>query len=313
MIEITGIAPPTSREALTRSPGSQEVLANTYPTLEVRRLSVDGLEGEWHFVKGRRIEPPGAKSRVQVQSLRYGVFFDPVKRIWLKVVHPDSLGTTQYQVYEERLRRSAEHQRISLEVAGLPDLARQIKDSEVEIDGRVVYGFTSPHIGPSLEHFISVATQKRRSSELPPECAELLSSIYSIAGGTAERLLLREGVFTGDPNPGNILLHFDENGFHTVLIDFANKVQTEDHLLPGIPRDRYPGTRYISKLHTTLFGKVRNLHQGFIAFAGELGLTFNRDQSEVSRNINQSVAVETARKSLSSETSQPAGPNTNSG
>lgn len=296
MTEVTGIVPPTVEVPRT-SGHVDKTKANSYETRSIRVLQVDGVEGEWHSVKGGMDSSTDRKS-TPIETLKYGVLYNPNTRTWLKAVPPEALGTPHYEVMEARLRRSALQQQISLVESGLPDLAQQVKKVEVEIDGQKVDGFTSPHIGPSLESFIFSLTGKRRSRDLPPEFVDLLSTMYSAAAHQAERLLLQYGIWMADPNPGNILLRHDENGTHIVLIDFLSKHQEAEYLFTNLSREKYPGGSYVQKLKNSLLGQVRGLHQRFAFYCDRLGIPFVRDQKDISANINDSVAVVNARKML---------------
>lgn len=284
------------REALAVSPISHTE-ANTYRTRFLTRFKIDGIESEWHSVKGSIDPSKREESSTTPDSLKYGVFYNPDTRAWLKIVPPESIGTSQQEILETRLRRSALQQKMSLVVSGLPDLANQVKDVEVNTDMGTVYGFTTPNIGPSLESFIFSVAGKRRSNELPKNIIDFLSNAYSMATDQAEKLYLNFGIWMADPNPGNILLRPDENGIHVVLIDFSNKLQDQDHLFTGIPKDKYQTlTSYMGKLKSSLLGNVRRLDQRFKWYCEKMGIPYLRDNREVMDNVNHSVAVINAQK-----------------
>lgn len=295
MAEMTAIADaPRVKEIVEKTVNPTRVEANTYGTREVVQLRINGEESEWHSVKGGA--GPSRNYDKPLELVRYGIFYDPKTKTWLKVLPPESIGAQQFEKAEGRLRRSALQQRMALRVSGLPELAEQIKDVEVEIDGRKVYGFTSPHIGPSLGYVLSELTGSKRPKELTPDAITLFSDIYAIAADQAEKLYLDFGIWTADPNPGNILLRFTEEGIRVVLIDFANKIQDEENLFSGLSRERYKGNGYVDKLRSLLAGKIRGLHQNFIEFSNMLGVPFIRDPNAVKENIERSPAIVNARK-----------------
>lgn len=297
MTEITGIAPQTL-ETPQASGHIDKTRANSYETRSVRQLQVDGVEGEWHSLKGGMISSSSEQSTPVENLRRYGVFYNPEKRTWLKTIPPEVLGTPRYDDMQNRLRKSAIQQRIALIEAGLPDLAQKVRNVDVGVEGQHVYGFTSPHIGASLESFINTLTGKRNSTGIPPEFVDFFSTIYSAAAHQAERLYLQYGIWTADPNPGNILLRHDENGTHVVLIDFASRHQDAEYLFTDLPRDKYPGESYVHKLITTLRSRVKEIHLKFASNCEKLGIPFIRDNKAISANIKDSVAVVNARKML---------------
>ena len=303
MAEMTAIADaPRVKEIVGRVVNPTRVEANTYGTREIVQLKIDGEESEWHSVKGGA--GPSRHYDKPLELVRYGIFYDPKTRTWLKILPPESIGAKQFGKAEERLRKSALQQRVALTVSGLPELAEQIKEVEVEIDGRRVYGFTSPHIGPSLEHVLSELTGSKRPKELTPDAKTLFSDIYAIAADQAEKLYLDFGIWTADPNPGNILLRFTEEGIRVVLIDFANKIQDEENLFSGLSRERYKGNGYVDKLRSLLAGRIRGLHQNFMEFCNMLDVPFIRDSNAVKENIERSPAIVNARKLATSSTSE---------
>lgn len=293
MEEISGIVSP-SKEIAPPLLDFNKIEANSYWTKSISEISVNGVLGQWHLVKGSARTPEEAAPGDQI---KYEVFFDPSTNTWLKIIPPEAINDPRYGEFEGRLRKSALQQKMALLVAGLPELAGQVNEAEVEIGGKRVYGFTTPHIGPSLEHLIFSLTGKRKSKDLPPRVGGLLSDVYSIAADQAEKLYLQFGIWTTDLNPGNILLRFDENGVHVVLIDFSNKIQEFEHLFANLPTRKFSGENYVKKVKSLLLGNVHQIHERFKRYTGEHGIAFSRDAREVEQNIEQSVAVINARKS----------------
>lgn len=294
MPEVAGVIPP-SREIGATFMAPVRTEANSYRTRVVSQLVVDEAQGEWHSLKGG-LSLDKDRTKTPVESIRFGIFFDPTRNIWLKTVPPETVDTPFYERFEQRLRKSALQQRVALDVAGLPDLKSQVKDVEVEIGGKKVYGFTAPHIGPSLEFMIFRLTGHRSGRVTNPDAVDFLSHVYSIAADQAEKLYLDFGIWMDDPNPGNILLRQDENGTHVVLIDFSNKVQEEENLFTRIPKDKYSPEGYMDKIRSRLARNIRLLHQKFYKYCDNRGIPFIRDPQEIEANIDRSVAVVNARK-----------------
>ncbi|MBI2621824.1 MAG: hypothetical protein HYW63_04260 [Candidatus Levybacteria bacterium] len=305
MAEVTGIAPPT-REAERPLTGFTRTEANSYRTKAINNLTVDSTQGEWHSVKGG-LRPDQDRSRTPSEYISYGVLFNPQTRTWLKVVPPEVTDTPDQEKLEKTLRRSVDQQRAALQVAGLPDLASQIREVEVvDMDGKKVYGFTSPHIGPSLEYILYKTTKSWRGRVKNPDAADFFSQVYSMAADQAERLYLEFGIWTSDPSPGNILLRQDENGIHVVLIDFSNRLQEYEYLYQRVSKERYGPEGYINKIKSLLQTNVRQLHRRFYQYCEKRGIPFIRDPQEIETNIDNSVAVVNARKSLQEATTAPS-------
>lgn len=295
MAEITGIAPPT-REAGRPFTGFTLTEANSYRTKAINNLTVDGTQGEWHSVKGGLRSDQDRGGQTPSEYISYGVLFNPQTRTWLKVVPPEAIGNPNQEKLEKTLRKSVDQQRAALQVTGLPDLAGQIREVEVDMDGKKVYGFTSPHIGPSLEYILYKTTKSWRGRVKNPDAVDFFSQVYSMAADQAERLYLEFGIWTSDPNPGNILLRQDENGIHVVLIDFSNRLQEYEYLYQRVSREKYGPEGYINKIKSLLQTNVRQLHRRFYQYCEKRGIPFIRDPQEIEANIDRSVAVVNARK-----------------
>ena len=294
MLEVSG--PPRApdiREALRTSQSITE--ANSYRTREVVDITVNGSVGKWHSLKGG-VTPHRKESSTESGNVSYEIFFNPTTNSWLKIVRPEAKKSGLYERFETRLRKSAQQQRTALEVAGLPKLASQIKDTEVEIKGQKVYGFTSPHIGPTLEFILYKITGHRKGRKLPTDAVDFFSYVYSIASDQAEKLYLDFGVWTSDPNPGNILLHQAEDGIHVVLIDFSNSEQQQDNIFSHVPKDRFEPEAYLSKIKDMLMRRVKRLHRRLEEHCNERGVPFIRNPQEVEANIQRSPAYISASK-----------------
>lgn len=292
----TGLLPP-SRELGQSISSTTLTEANTYRTKSVRKLTVEGVEGEWHSVKGG-LRADLERSRTPSEYISYGVLFNPKTQTWLKVVPPEAEGSPDQDRLENILRRSVIQQRIALQLAGLPDLATQVKEVEVEIDGKNVYGFTSPHIGPSLEYIMYETTKSWRGRVDNLDAVDFFSQAYSIAADQAEKLYLEYGIWTSDPNPGNILLRQGEKGIHVVLIDFSNRLQEHEYLYARVSKERYGSEKYIDKIKSLLMSNVRQLHRRFHQCCEKRGIPFIRDPKEIEANIKNSTACINASKRL---------------
>lgn len=221
-------------EALKSSELQVLVEANSYRTRRIIPLEIDDQIQDWHSVKGGlNTQPDKVRDPNKLNVVSFEVLFNPQTRSWLKIVPPEA---TNKKPLEERLRKGAGIAQTALLVAHLPQLAQQVRGLQLETENQltsskeVVYGFLSPHIGPSLEYLYKLLGQN-----LSPEVADFFERVYSIAFHQASRLYLDYGYWVADPNLGNILLHQTPDGLAVVLIDFANKKQIMEHRFSEIP------------------------------------------------------------------------------
>lgn len=302
-----GVQVPQETEQIIAT--ASEVTANSYTTRRIKTVNVGGVSGQWHLLKGGMrqdgdITPSPEKPE---KDIKYEILYNPETNTWLKTLPFEGMGLTRFDAVTDRLKRSFVHQKRALEVAGLTDLSEQAQEVEVEADGKTVYGFTMPHIGPSLEHIIYHLKGNRNAKEdLPPEALELIKNVYPIAADMAEKLYLEHGTWTSDPNPGNVLLRRDEKGgVHVVLIDFATNMQDQEYLLDNTPQGTYSDQGYQDRLRGLLANRVRALHQGFIGALGNYklpdgnSLPFERDPKAVRANIENSATLRNVRERLS--------------
>jgi hypothetical protein len=273
------------------------VEVNTYRTKSVHELSVDGIAGQWHWVKGG-INPENTDYETSGGTIRYELLFNPETNTWLKIVSPKSYGTKTEETVVKRLKKSMVQQQMALEVAGLPHLRDQVKDVEVDIDGKTVYGYVAPHIGPSLESRIFSETGRRKSMNISPELSDFISQVYSTAADQAEKLYLDFGIWFSDPNPGNILLREEPDGIHVVLIDFSNKTQERSNIFTHITPGRYSSEKYMAVIKRMLGSTVKTLHRRFEFYCNSIGIPFIRDPQEIKQNIENSSAVLSAAKTM---------------
>lgn len=212
----------------------EKVRANTYQTREIRELKINDVKESWHSVKGGVLpEHIDTLDPVRASGVTFEILHEPESSRWLKIVPPEA---SHYKTLAERLRFSAAIMRRSLVISGLPDQAERVKDCLVDVRGRKVYGFISPHLGPSVEFLLKSISGKKRPTDVPKEFKEVISLLYKRAFSHAADLYLGNGYWVSDPNPGNIILfggNIDE--MEVVLIDFSNKSQRRDHVLNKIP------------------------------------------------------------------------------
>lgn len=216
-------------------------------------LDIDGKTEEWHSVKGGLRE--SKRGIVQSKQGVYEILFNPQTSEWLKAI-PEGNGKA-----EKHLRKSVIMARDALEVAGLPELAEQIRETNVVIRGKKHYGFISPHLGESVDHYGEASKEKGYN---PKEVDELITAVYETAYDQAVQLYARHGHWMDDPNPGNILLHETPDGdLKVVLIDFANKIQHKSVSPEKIPDKIFPGDTKSAEVRRRHQENIQNLRDKF--------------------------------------------------
>ncbi|MDP3988592.1 MAG: hypothetical protein Q8P80_05630 [Candidatus Levybacteria bacterium] len=219
-MEISTIDIKPSIERLLSTPTSR-IEVNGYLSRGKINLVVNGEKEEWHSFKG------GAREdAVNHQGDTYEVLaklgHDSMPEKWLKLVPPT---TTHYNKLRKTLQQSFISGKVALKIAGMRHLAREFQECIVVkssgLEKKAVYGFTSPHLGRTVESFLKEKIPPEERKEL----LSFLADVYGIAYKHAATLFVREGVWMDDPNPGNILLHQSEDGIQVALIDFANERQ----------------------------------------------------------------------------------------
>lgn len=296
MTEFTGelAEVTTSAELVPAHPPFTSVDINTYRTREILDLTIDGTDSKWHSVKGG-VSPENVSDP---SSIKYPLLFNPETNTWLKIVAPQVYGTEAEEIAVSRLKKAKYQQEVALELAGLGHLKDSIKDVEVEIAGKKVYGYTAPHIGPSLESRIFAETGRRKGINISPELSDLITYVYSSAADQAEKLYLDYGIWFSDPNPGNILLREEPDGIHVVLIDFSSKHQEKSNIFQNVTPGRYTESNYNKLVRRILASSIKNLHTRFALYCNSVGLPFIRDPKATEQNIENSTAVLNAGKML---------------
>jgi hypothetical protein len=198
--------------------------ANAFKSKGRATLEVNGLTGEWHIMKGK-LSPYKDQKGNETSTPNYIVLYNPMSHEWLKIVPPQISGSPSYPILQERLAKSVDIGRKALQIAGLPELADQFQETKVMIRGEEVYGFTSPHIGPSLQYILR-SIRSPEGNGHTSEDPSFFSQVYEASFDQAARLFLEHGVWTQDPNPGNILLHEKDGKIKVGIIDFSNRIQT---------------------------------------------------------------------------------------
>lgn len=243
------------------------VEANSYKTRgEPTAITIEGVTSQWHSLKGGKKD--GETNTVQEA---YEIFYNPELNSWLKTVPPG----TEFARWENRLKKSVPIAKAACAVADLPELAEQIKEHELSIRGQRAYGFTSPHIGQSIEHYI----KQEHSQDNPEEVLTFINTTYDLAFLQAKRLYENYGYWADDPNPGNILLHAKDDKLHIVLIDFSNKVQIKqldtkeipDHIAPPGQKEAVLAQRHARNIEQLRmkFEKQCRIAGGKVLQAGE--------------------------------------------
>lgn len=167
------------------------------------------VEGEtWHKVKGWGDAP-------------FEILYNPDRQQWLKIVPPKA---EDYEKKRKLLMEGVKIVRTSLATSGLQNYADKVEECNVKIDGIPTYGFKANHIGPTQDFLIRKISKNKTGIE--PETARSLSNVYIGAFNLAAVLYVEHGVWTADPNAGNIVLNFDTpNDVKITLIDFEKTPQ----------------------------------------------------------------------------------------
>lgn len=269
---------PQEIERLSSSAFSK-VDVNTYKTRgEPLQLVVSGNQGVWHSLKGG-INRQVAHRATQITEVTYETLFNPQTNSWMKLVPPESSDPA----LEERLRVSATIQRVALQLAGLPHLAKEVVDQQIQMLGREVYGFSSPHLGPSLQYYQKRLATPTEAYKIVGWAKTFFEDIYKLAFDQAVQLYLHYGYWYNDPNPGNIVLHHGEHGVYVVLIDFANKLQKKDSQFSNIPEYK-ASHRQTMRLRT-----VQRINDIFAQQCQGMGLSFSPNPLD---NLRRSVVVQ---------------------
>ncbi len=220
-----------------------EVNVNTYKTRRTHQLEVNGENGIWHSVKGGvEAGPVGI----------YEILFNPDTNEWLKIVPPLVRNKTKM---ENLLRKSADISRDILRLSNMHSFAHSVRDVDVSTPYAHTYGYTSPHLGPTVEFMVNqiyaIPTEERA------EAKNFISDIYCSSFRLASRAYLEKGIWISDPNPGNVLVNIDgQNVARVTLIDFTSTPQFKDHgLLTGRGKDE--ARARVRKNVSQLFDKFR--------------------------------------------------------
>ncbi|MBU3979370.1 hypothetical protein KKE68_06780 [Patescibacteria group bacterium] len=177
---------------------------NGFRTIEKKMVG-----GEiWHKVKGWGDAP-------------FDVLFNPDKQQWLKIVPPDAKA---YEKNRKLLSEGAKMVRISLATSGLLNYAEKVEECNVKIDGNSTVGFKTNHLGPTQDFIIRQLSKSKTGVD--PETEKSLSSVSIEAFNLAAVLYVEHGIWTADPNLGNIVLNFDDlENVKVTLIDFEKPPQ----------------------------------------------------------------------------------------
>lgn len=269
----TGILSPRVEQIL-QSP-EITIEANSYKTRgRPIELSINGEKTEWHSVKGG-VTYASDQNNKAIHSASYEILFSPATKEWLKIVPPEALLLKKSDVFTQRLKVSAEIGRTALIVAGLPQLAAQFRDVSIKIKGEEVYGFISPHIGPSLEYLLYKASGQKKPKTPPNDTKKFFEIMYDEAYHQAEFLYLKHNMWMSDPNPGNILLHVEPNDIRVVLIDFSTSEQVKDSQFSHIRKDQLSPEAHAAIVARERAKSIRKLQETFRSACNNLQISFN--------------------------------------
>jgi hypothetical protein len=178
-----------------------------------------------------------------------------------------------------------------MEIAGVPELAEKVEECSVNIRGKDVYGFISPHIGQSMEHYINEASTRTDNQD---DVKKFINTVYAIAFDEALQLYEKYGYWMNDPNPGNIILHEKDNQIHVVLIDFATNHQVKIIKPENIPVDRIPPEKRANILEQKRLDHIAFLRANFVKQCKNAGGEFPTDAVEPDARFaasNNKIAV----------------------
>jgi hypothetical protein len=234
---------------------------------------------EWYSLKGG-ISQEGLRNG---SGANYEILFNPKTSEWLKTIPPEVRQTKHGREMYSRLLEAIECGKKALAVAELPHLIETFRSVQVvDTNGQTSDGFISPHIGPSLEYFIWALTQTRNRTDISSygqDVIEFFQKVYYEAFFQAVDLYFRYGVWMDDPNPGNILLHEREDKVCTVLIDFSNAKQRQDHMFVHLDPGRIGVDRYHEIIKKRMVSSLIGLQNKFVAQCKIRGIPFHIETS----------------------------------
>ncbi len=206
--------PKITPEIMEFSSAFSKVGVNGYETLRKDRMIVNGTEGVWHLMKG------GGK-------IKFEVFLNPDTNKWLKTMDPEVENVDKRITM---LRQGIDNVRTGLVESGLNEHAMAAKGCTVErSDGSFMVGHKTKHIGPTVEYIC----KGLKGKSIDDNTRKFLEGVVIKGFNLAARLYILHDIWMEDPNPGNIVLNFDDmNHIKIALIDFESmhqyKVVEED-------------------------------------------------------------------------------------
>ncbi len=173
----------------------------------------------WHLVKGG-LNSSKSES-VNPPSAALAILFNPVTLEWIKALPPN---VPLQKDQDKRIKNEVMIIRASLEISGLSKLQNHVKELEnLFLDGHPVFGFLTPHFGPSLDALLYQVDNGSYNVTEKQLTAEISGYIYNQAFEHACQLCLKYGFWVQDPNPGNVIISYENGMFNdALLIDFAS-------------------------------------------------------------------------------------------
>lgn len=203
-------------EIMEFSSAFSKVGANGYETLRKDIMIVNNIKGVWHLMKG------GGKTKFEV-------FINPDTKEWLKTMDPEVENIDKRITM---LRQGIDMLRTGLVESGLNEYAIAAKGCTVErSDGSFTVGHKTKHIGSTVEYISEGLEGKSKDDNM----GKFLEAAVIQGFNLAARLYILHDIWMEDPNPGNIVLNFDDiNGIKIALIDFESMNQYR-----GVEEDLY--------------------------------------------------------------------------
>ncbi|MBU4017502.1 hypothetical protein KKF69_08585 [Patescibacteria group bacterium] len=232
-------------EIMEFSSAFSKVDVNGYHTLREDLMTVNGTKRTWHLMKG------GGKTKFEV-------YFLPDTNEWLKTMDPEVENIDKRITM---LKDGIDNVRTGLVESGLNEHAIAAKGCTVErSDGSFTVGHKTKHIGPTVEYICKRLKGKNIDDDTKNSLEEVVIKGFNLAA----RLYILHDIWMEDPNPGNIVLNFDDlNNIKIALIDFESMNQYK-----GVEGDLYRE-------------RFESLFKRFEKKAKHAGISISRDQESI--------------------------------
>lgn len=205
-----------STEIMEFSSAFSKVEVNGYHTLREDLMTVNSTKRTWHLMKG------GGKTKFEV-------YFLPDTNEWLKTMDPEVENIDKRITM---LKDGIDNVRTGLVESGLNEYAIAAKGCTVErSDGSFTVGHKTKHLGTTVEYIYKGLKGKSIDDDTRKSLERVIIKGFNLAA----RLYILHDIWMEDPNPGNIVLNFDDmNDIKIALIDFESM-----HQYKAVEEDSY--------------------------------------------------------------------------